>query len=83
MAGLKAWRSDWPPGSDLGSGGAPPAALTRWGSSDVKPPRELAERYFHVTTWAEHDRGGHFPAVAEPQLLADTLRDVFRPLRTP
>lgn len=46
-----------------------------------KPPRELAERYFTVTAWAEHDRGGHFPAVAEPQLLAETLREVFRPLR--
>jgi hypothetical protein len=26
-----------------------------------KPPREPAELYFTVTTWAEHDRGGHFP----------------------
>jgi AcrR family transcriptional regulator len=26
-----------------------------------KPPRELAERYFTVTTWAEHDRGGISP----------------------
>jgi hypothetical protein len=33
-------------------------------------------------TWAEHDRGGHFPAVAEPQLLAETLRYAFRPLRS-
>ena len=40
-----------------------------------KPPRELAERYFTITTWQEHDHGGHFPAVAEPQLLAQTLRD--------
>ena len=46
-----------------------------------KPPRELAERYFTLTGWAEHDRGGHFPAVAEPALLANILRDFFRPLR--
>src|SRR5215471_14973543 len=37
----------------------------------------LAERYFRVAGWAEHDRGGHFPAVAEPGLLADRLREVF------
>jgi pimeloyl-ACP methyl ester carboxylesterase len=63
-----------------------PTAITLFGGEQVpfpKPPRELAERYFNVTTWTEHDRGGHFPATAEPQLLADTLRDAFRPLRTP
>lgn len=48
-----------------------------------KPPRELAERYFNVVAWAEHDRGGHFPAVAEPRLLADRLRAAFRPYRQP
>ena len=47
-----------------------------------KPPREPAELYFTVTTWAEHGSGGHFPAIAEPQLLAETLRDAFRPLRS-
>ena len=46
-----------------------------------KPPRELAERYYNVTHWAEHARGGHFPAVAEPELLVSTLREVFRPYR--
>lgn len=46
-----------------------------------KPPRELAEQYFTVTAWHEHDRDGHFPAAAEPRLFAQTLRDVFRPLR--
>jgi hypothetical protein len=35
----------------------------------------------YVSVWQEHDRGGHFPAAAEPELLARTLRDVFRPLR--
>jgi pimeloyl-ACP methyl ester carboxylesterase len=46
-----------------------------------KPPRELAERYFRIADWAEHARGGHFPAVAEPQLLAERLREAFRPYR--
>jgi len=62
-----------------------PTAVSIFGGERVpfpKPPRELAERYFHVTAWAEYDRGGHFPAVAEPALLAQTLRDVFRPARS-
>ncbi|HET9094673.1 MAG TPA: alpha/beta fold hydrolase [Solirubrobacteraceae bacterium] len=46
-----------------------------------KPPRQLAERYYTVTAWAEHPVGGHFPAVAEPELLARSLRDAFRPAR--
>jgi len=61
-----------------------PTAVSIFGGERVpfpKPPRELAERYFRLTSWAEHDRGGHFPAVAEPALLAQTLREVFRPAR--
>jgi hypothetical protein len=61
-----------------------PTAISVFGGERVpfpKPPRELAERYFTLTGWAEHDRGGHFPAIAEPALLAGTLRDFFRPLR--
>lgn len=83
---LPYWAYRHAPGSALPAGEpAPvPTAITVFGGERVpfpKPPRELAERYFHVTAWAEHDRGGHFPAVAEPRLLAETLRDVFRPLR--
>jgi hypothetical protein len=46
-----------------------------------KPLRELAQRYFTVAYWAEHSVGGHFPAVAEPDLLVRTLREVLRPYR--
>lgn len=46
-----------------------------------QPPRDLAERYYHVTHWTDLRRGGHFPALEEPELLARDLRDFFRPLR--
>jgi len=46
-----------------------------------KPPRELAERYYAVASWSEYPIGGHFPAVAEPELLARILRDAFRSAR--
>ena len=84
---LPYWAARHRPGSALPTSGPPPAvptAVSLFGGERVpfpKPPRELAERCFTVTSWGEHDRGGHFPAVAEPQLLARTLREVFRPLR--
>jgi len=84
---LPYWAYRHAPGTALPAGEpAPvPTAITIFGGEQVpfpKPPRELAERYFHVASWAEHDRGGHFPAVAEPRLLAQALRDAFRPLRS-
>lgn len=61
-----------------------PTAVSIFGGERVpfpKPPRELAERYYTITAWAEHPVGGHFPAVAEPELLASTLRDTLRESR--
>jgi pimeloyl-ACP methyl ester carboxylesterase len=80
------WAYRHTPGSALppGEPSQVPTAISVFGGERIpfpKPPRELAERYFTITAWSEHDRGGHFPAVAEPRLLAQTLRDVFRPLR--
>ena len=57
-----------------------PTAISVYGGERIpfpKPPRELAERYFTLSAWTEHDTGGHFPAVAEPELLARTLRQVL------
>jgi hypothetical protein len=63
-----------------------PTAVSIFGGERIpfpKPPRELAQRYYTLTSWAEHPVGGHFPAAAEPQLLAQTLRDAFRDARHP
>jgi pimeloyl-ACP methyl ester carboxylesterase len=61
-----------------------PTAVSIFGGERVpfpKPPRELARRYYTLSHWAEHPVGGHFPAVAEPELLARALREVFRSAR--
>jgi pimeloyl-ACP methyl ester carboxylesterase len=84
---LPYWASRHAPSDSLppGDPASTPTSVSIFGGELVpfpKPPRELAERYFSVTSWAEHDRGGHFPAVSEPHLLAETLRDTFRPFRT-
>jgi pimeloyl-ACP methyl ester carboxylesterase len=61
-----------------------PTAVGIFGGERVpfpKPPRELAQRYYTVTDWAEHAVGGHFPAASEPELLARTVRSAFRQSR--
>jgi pimeloyl-ACP methyl ester carboxylesterase len=61
-----------------------PTSVTIFGGERTpfpKPPRELAERYYNVTEWSEHRVGGHFPAVAEPDILAHVIREFFRELR--
>lgn len=70
-----------PPGSrvQVPSGFAVFADSYRPGS--VRPPRELAEHFFNITRWTDMPRGGHFAALEEPELLAQELREFFRPLR--
>jgi hypothetical protein len=61
-----------------------PTAISIFGGERVpfpKPPRELAERFYTISSWREHERGGHFPALAEPPLLAADIRNAFASLR--
>jgi pimeloyl-ACP methyl ester carboxylesterase len=83
---LPYWAGRHLPVTDLADG-APasvPTAVSIFGGERIpfpKPPREMVARYFNLVRWAEHDRGGHFPAVAEPELLVDVLRATFRSSR--
>jgi epoxide hydrolase len=47
----------------------------------AKPVRRLAELYNNIVHWSEFDRGGHFAAMEEPDLLVGDVREFFRPLR--
>ncbi len=61
-----------------------PTSVSLFGGERVpfpRLPRELAERYFSVTSWDDHETGGHFPAAATPELFAETLRLAFRETR--
>lgn len=83
---LPYWRYRHSPDVALTAGQSPPVptAVSVFGGEKVpfpKPPRELAERYFQLASWSMHDRGGHFPAVAEPSLLVEDLRSAFRAYR--
>jgi pimeloyl-ACP methyl ester carboxylesterase len=58
-----------------------PTAVTIFPGDIDKPPREWAERVYDVSRWTEMPRGGHFAAFEEPELLAQDIREFFRPLR--
>jgi pimeloyl-ACP methyl ester carboxylesterase len=74
-------RTRWPDqlpgvGWDYGTGVAVfPAEI-------AAPVRRLAEQSNRIVHWSEFDRGGHFAAIEEPDLLVGDVREFFRPLRT-
>jgi microsomal epoxide hydrolase len=47
----------------------------------IRIPRRWAERHFNIVRWTEMERGGHFAAMEEPELLVEDVRAFFRPLR--
>ncbi|MEV8440855.1 epoxide hydrolase family protein [Actinosynnema sp. NPDC051121] len=44
------------------------------------PVRRIAERTNNITRWTEFDRGGHFAALEQPELLAEDVRAFFHSL---
>jgi microsomal epoxide hydrolase len=48
----------------------------------LRPPRVVAERVFtDLRHWTVMERGGHFAALEQPELLARDIRDFFRLVR--
>ena len=45
------------------------------------PPQEWLERTYNLVRYTKMPSGGHFAAAEEPALLAQDIRDSFRPLR--
>jgi pimeloyl-ACP methyl ester carboxylesterase len=59
-----------------------PAGIAMFpGERELVVPREFAERCYRIARWTEMPAGGHFPAIEEPDLLVDDIRNFFRPLR--
>jgi pimeloyl-ACP methyl ester carboxylesterase len=89
--GASAARSYWEDGRAAAaaaeSGQAPPdvtipAGFTTFPGEIWRTPRSWAEKaYPNLTYFNEADRGGHFAAWEEPDLLAAEVRAAFRPLR--
>lgn len=49
---------------------------------EIAPPiRRFAERSNNILQWTEFDRGGHFAAMEQPELLVEDVRSFFRRVR--
>jgi pimeloyl-ACP methyl ester carboxylesterase len=59
-----------------------PSGMSIFPKEIFAPSRRWAERrYTDIRTWDEHDRGGHFAAAEQPDLLVDDVRRFFRTVR--
>ncbi|WP_127791774.1 epoxide hydrolase family protein [Agromyces sp. LHK192] len=64
---------DWLAGGDV---------PTAWSVFDTHPLMAKAfNAWGGIAQWREHESGGHFPAMEQPELLADDLREFFAGLR--
>ncbi|MFW6691778.1 epoxide hydrolase family protein [Streptomyces sp. MAR4 CNX-425] len=58
-----------------------PTAFAAFPRENFVVLRHLAERTENIVRWTEFDRGGHFAAMEEPDLLVGDIRAFFRGLR--
>jgi len=59
-----------------------PCGYAQFPKEFLRPPRSLAERmYGNITRWTMMKRGGHFPALEQPEALAREIRAFFRTVR--
>jgi len=58
-----------------------PTALALFPGEPQIALRHRAERADNIVRWTEYGRGGHFPALEEPDLLVGDVRAFFRTLR--
>ena len=49
-----------------------PKEMSEW------PPKSYVERIFNVKQWTIMPRGGHFPALEEPELLIEDIKRFFK-----
>ncbi|HEX9514743.1 MAG TPA: epoxide hydrolase [Streptosporangiaceae bacterium] len=69
-----------------GSSGPPkvstaPTGLAVFAREIARPIRRFAELSNNIVHWTEFDRGGHFAAMEQPDLLVGDVRAFFRTLR--
>ena len=59
-----------------------PAGYAQFPREILKPPRTTAERVLkNIRRWSVMEKGGHFAALEQPELLAQEVRAFFRELR--
>lgn len=55
-----------------------PTAVAAFPRDIARPVRRWAEPRYTIERWTEFDRGGHFAAMEQPDLLVGDIRAFFR-----
>ncbi len=58
-----------------------PTGYVEFPKEILRPPRSLAERAYNIQRWEVKQRGGHFAAMEQPEVLAEEIRAFFRQFR--
>jgi epoxide hydrolase len=58
-----------------------PTACADFPKEIIWSPRRWMEAQYNITRWTEMPRGGHFPALEQPDLLVSDIRAFFRDRR--
>jgi pimeloyl-ACP methyl ester carboxylesterase len=58
-----------------------PTGVARYPKEVLRWPRSWIENQYNVVHWAEMPRGGHFPAMEQPDLFVGDLRTFFQQVR--
>jgi microsomal epoxide hydrolase len=60
---------------------ATPTGCAMFPGELYQPPKVWAEELYNIEHWTRPEKGGHFAALEQPQLLAEDLRQFFRRFR--
>jgi pimeloyl-ACP methyl ester carboxylesterase len=58
-----------------------PTGYVEFPKEILRPPRSVAEKFYNIQRWSVKQRGGHFAALEQPEVLADEIRAFFRQFR--
>lgn len=58
-----------------------PTGYVEFPKEMLRPPRSVAERLYNIQRWTKMDRGGHFAALEQPEVLVREICAFFKPLR--
>jgi len=76
-------RAHHPPDVGIDERVSVPLGVTLTEQAIERVPREMVERLFvDIRRWEEFGTGGHFVALERPGLVAEALREFFRPFRS-
>jgi len=78
---IRVYRDDFGPDGLIGIPDVPTGHLM--GHEQIaNAPEEWTRRLYRIDHYVESDRGGHFLEWEEPEIVANDLREFFRPLRS-